>query len=107
MTRRSSRDILFSLPVARPLELWGQIAKGAQNRQPLPDAPPAQFAALLQQGATSPSQNAVPSPTNSRPNNEASPRLTQAEAEKLAIKNNPRVSVGHLLALAQHQLVRE
>ena len=25
----------------------------------------------------------------------------------MAIKNNPRVSVGHLLALAQHQVVRE
>jgi outer membrane protein len=35
------------------------------------------------------------------------PRLTQADAEKLAIKNNPRVSVAHLLALAQHQVVRE
>jgi outer membrane protein len=35
------------------------------------------------------------------------PRLTQSDAEKLAIKNNPRVSVGRLLALAQHQVVRE
>jgi outer membrane protein len=35
------------------------------------------------------------------------PRLTQADAEKLAIKNNPRVSVARLLALAQHQVVRE
>jgi outer membrane protein len=35
------------------------------------------------------------------------PRLTQSDAEKLAIKNNPRVSVAHLLALAQHQVVRE
>jgi outer membrane protein len=35
------------------------------------------------------------------------PRLTQFDAEKLAIKNNPRVSVARLLALAQHQVVRE
>ncbi len=35
------------------------------------------------------------------------PRLTQADAEKLAIKNNPRVSVARLFALAQHQVVRE
>ena len=35
------------------------------------------------------------------------PRLTQSDAEKLAIKNNPRVSVARLLALAQHQVVRE
>jgi len=34
-------------------------------------------------------------------------RLTLAQAEQLAIKNNPRISVGHLLALAQHQVYRE
>jgi len=34
-------------------------------------------------------------------------RLTRVQAEQLAIKNNPRVSVGHLLALAQHQVTRE
>jgi outer membrane protein len=33
--------------------------------------------------------------------------LNRSEAERTAIKNNPRVSVGHLLALAQHQSVRE
>ena len=33
--------------------------------------------------------------------------LTLIEAEQMAIKNNPRVSVGRLLALAQHQVVRE
>jgi outer membrane protein len=35
------------------------------------------------------------------------PRLTLSDAEKLAIKNNPRVSVARLLALAQHQVMRE
>jgi outer membrane protein len=34
-------------------------------------------------------------------------RLTRVEAEQLAIKNNPRISVGRLLALAQHQVYRE
>ncbi len=34
-------------------------------------------------------------------------RLTRTQAEQLALKNNPRVSVGHLLALAQHQVYRE
>ncbi len=34
-------------------------------------------------------------------------RLTRAQAEQLAIKNNPRISVGRLLALAQHQVYRE
>ena len=35
------------------------------------------------------------------------PRLTRAEAEQMAIKNNPNISVSHLLALAQHQVMRE
>ena len=33
--------------------------------------------------------------------------LTRAEAEQLAIKNNPRISVGKLIGLAQHQVYRE
>ena len=34
-------------------------------------------------------------------------RLTRTQAEQLAIRNNPRISVGRLLALAQHQIYRE
>jgi len=34
-------------------------------------------------------------------------RLTRREAEQLAIRNNPRITVGRLLALAQHQVYRE
>ena len=34
-------------------------------------------------------------------------QLTRTQAEQLAIKNNPQISVGHLLALAQHQVYRE
>jgi len=34
-------------------------------------------------------------------------RLTRTDAEQLAIKNNPRISVGRLLALAQRQVYRE
>ncbi len=34
-------------------------------------------------------------------------RLTRSQAEQIAIKNNPQISVGRLLALAQHQVYRE
>ena len=34
-------------------------------------------------------------------------RLTRTQAEQLALKNNPRISVGRLLALAQHQVYRQ
>jgi outer membrane protein len=33
--------------------------------------------------------------------------LTREDAERMALANNPRVSISHLLALAQHQVVRE
>ena len=34
-------------------------------------------------------------------------RLTRTQAEQMALRNNPRISVSKLLALAQHQVVRE
>jgi len=34
-------------------------------------------------------------------------RLTRSQAEQLALKNNPQISVGQLLARAQHQIYRE
>jgi outer membrane protein len=33
--------------------------------------------------------------------------LTREQAEETALRNNPRIGVSHLLALAQHQVVRE
>ena len=35
------------------------------------------------------------------------PRLTREDAERIALANNPRIGVSHLLALAQHQVVRQ
>jgi len=72
----------------------------------LPTAPQVSLAALLQQSTTPMPQgmsaaSAKPSATSENLG------MTQAEAEQMAVKNNPRVSVAHLLALAQHQVVRE
>jgi outer membrane protein len=50
-----------------------------------------------------PGQNA---PSEARPDGPLSD-LTLAQAEQLSIRNNPRVTVGKLLALAQHQVLRE
>jgi outer membrane protein len=33
--------------------------------------------------------------------------LTREQAEETALRNNPRISISHLIALAQHQVVRE
>ncbi len=75
----------------------------AVHAQSLPDAPPTR---LLAQNAA-PQTMAVSSPQASQSPSDQHPQLTRKEAEQLAIKNNPRVSVGRLLALAQHQVVRE
>ncbi len=44
---------------------------------------------------------------NSSPNPGQSQDLTRAQAEQLAIRDNPRITASKLLALAQHQVVRE
>ena len=62
-------------------------------------------------------QPTLPAPVSSSSNSLAAgptpvqtipaPQLTREDAEHMALTNNPRVSVSHLLALAQHQVVRE
>lgn len=41
------------------------------------------------------------------PSNPGRKQLTREQAEQMALRNNPRVSVSHLLALAERQVVRE
>jgi outer membrane protein len=57
---------------------------------------------------------ATPPPAGSHPNAPAAatpspngPRLTLAEAEKMALAHNPNISVAHLLQLAQAQVTRQ
>lgn len=79
----------------------------AEAQAALPAAPHPQAISVLQ-AASQPvpggAQNAAPSGT---PGQARGPQLTLAEAEQMAIRNNPRVTVGKLLALAQHQVYRE
>jgi outer membrane protein len=63
---------------------------------PLPQIPGPQSS-----GSHVPQITPVP-PTASTPM-----RLTRKDAEQLAIRNNPRISIGRLLALAEHQVYRE
>jgi outer membrane protein len=48
-----------------------------------------------------------PAPGSASPASAADEPLTRQQAEQLALKNNPRISVAALLALAQKQIVRE
>jgi outer membrane protein len=98
--------LLLSLLTVSPVSIHGQAA-GVTSQ--IPDAPQVSLMVLARQSATvmpnSVGQTATTQAEKAAPGQH--PRLTQSDAEKLAIKNNPRVSVAHLLALAQHQVVRE
>ncbi len=54
-----------------------------------------------------PDAAAIQAPALSAPQAPQGPRLTLAEAEKMAIAQNPNISVAKLIALAQAQVVRE
>jgi outer membrane protein len=87
------------------------VAQTTTAKSPLPDAPPARLImrADAQSNAT-PQLSLLSSPSNPQANAPSAgqyPNLTRTEAEQMAIKNNPRIGVGRLLALAQHQVVRE
>jgi len=89
---------LFALAFAPSCCLVGQT----QNNNALfPDAPRVPLILLA------PATGQEPPTTSDNSASGDHPHLTLADAEKLAIKNNPRVSVARLLALAQYQVVRE
>jgi outer membrane protein len=78
----------------------------------LPAAPGPQVISTLQEPGSLPLQQSAPASPASLPTANAQPaatlpQLTLAQAEQMAIRNNPRVSVGKLLALAQHEIYRE
>jgi outer membrane protein len=103
-TQRLSSGSLFAIAIFCSGSLLGQATHGTLQ---LPDAPHVSLIALAQQSSMPIEQGAAPA---ARANDTASseqPRLTRSDAEKLAVRNNPRVSVARLLALAQHQVVRE
>lgn len=83
------------------------------QQDPLPDAPATQIvAAIAQVPALPASAPRMPSANGQlQSGNQAAPlpgpRLTLSEAEQMALRNNPNISVARLLALAQAQVTRE
>ncbi len=109
MQLKIQRPCLQSVLALAVLASGALRAQTPSAQQQLPDAPRAVPVELAQQSAPA-MQPAEATAPQSPPDNAAAgqnPRLTQADAESMAIKNNPRVSVARLLALAQHQVVRE
>jgi outer membrane protein len=86
-----------------PLATGAQEIVSQQIAQ-LPDAP--QLQAQAQQ-PTPPLNSATTNSPSSLPPDSTGEMLTRQQAEQLALKNNPRISVAALLALAQKQVVRE
>ncbi|MFY9938838.1 MAG: TolC family protein [Silvibacterium sp.] len=114
MTRKSRARILTAASIALLTSSADLIAQ-APAKPLLPDAPLARL--IAQSAIQSDTQPVIPAPSagtgqspaalaSTQPST-SNPRLTRAEAEAKAIKNNPRVTVARLLALAQHQVVRE
>jgi outer membrane protein len=87
--------------------LFSSILLFAQST--LPAAPMPQLVSALQPPAVppTPSSNAAPGPQAGPTTPQSAPTLTLVQAEQLAIRNNPRITVGKLLALAQHEITRE
>ena len=87
------------------------VAQTGAVQERLPDAPQALVTSLPEAGPigqvkSSAAVQAPAMPVDTQTAGSGQP-LTLIDAEQMAIKNNPRVSIGRLLALAQHQVVRE
>lgn len=108
------------------IESAGVSAQTQSNSASVPNAPAPRLILQLAQTPASPMQAPAPSPqtparassdgqaqattgTSQQNNAEAGPmqKLTRSQAEQMAIRNNPQVTVARLLALAQHQVYRE
>lgn len=87
--QKKKRGCALGLLLIAPLMLWAQTPV-------LPNAPAVNLLAQNLPPVSLAAQSAKPRM-----------QLTRAEAERMAIQHNPRVRVGRLLALSQHQVERE
>jgi outer membrane protein len=83
------------------------IAAQKPQKNPLPDAPAAQLVAQAAAAPVSPSAAHQSAAQQSPPAQPSGPRLTLGDAERMALQNNPNISIAHLLELAQAQVTRE
>jgi outer membrane protein len=109
MKRRRVRLFHSALLASTAIACSGSLPGQTANQPLLPDAPPSRLMGSAPQGAPMMAQAMSQSPPSTDRSSAQgnSTHLTRIEAEQMAIKDNPRVTVGRLLALAQHQVVRE
>jgi|HubBroStandDraft_1064217.scaffolds.fasta_scaffold20631_4 outer membrane protein len=103
MKRTYKHIASFLLFLAMPSFSFAQMSINVQTAASLPPAPMPQ--ASPTQSSSGPAANALQPPAPQAPGTPMS--LTLKEAEVLAVKNNPQISVGRLLALASLQVTRE
>ena len=85
----------------------GQNPPTSQPQTAAPQSPPAITPSPTPAPQNPAPQTTVPAPPAQLPSASPVRRLTVQEAEALALKNNPQVSVYHLLSLASGQVTRE
>jgi len=83
------------------------MAQTRSNKTEIPDAPALQLVAQAAEAASSGSDSSAQKDAWKLSQSSGRQRLTRQQAEDLAIKNNPQVTVARLLAMAQHQVYRE
>jgi outer membrane protein len=93
--------------LATGILLLPPILSAQNNTAGLPDAPGLVAQTQPPAAPSQPAPTAQNVTSTTAPPVPAGPTLTRQQAEQLALKNNPRVSVAGLLALAQKQVVRE
>ena len=101
-----------SLAIAIASASVNSSAQAANRTADIPDAPPGRL--LAEVTTQAPPATQAPAAPPQTPINTPAPgstagkaQLTRQQAEQMAIKNNPQVTVAHLLAMAQHQVYRE
>jgi len=105
------RSLLLSLLLTAPLSVLAQSNTQASAAE-LPAAPLPSSTYLLAAAAVSPGlpQTQAAPPNQQQPlvdPSTATTSITRTDAERLALKNNPRITASHLLALAAGQVTRE
>ena len=96
--------------LAAPLAAGVLLSTAIAQHQTLPDAPASRVVVTLAQAPVPPAQlpaTNMQAPAAAQPTPLAGPSLTIAQAEQIAIRNNPNISVARLLALAAAQVTRE
>ena len=102
------RSWLLSLLLTAPVSALAQSSGADLPAAPLPSSSSLALATVAANAGSSQSQAAPPNQQEPLINPAtAAISITRTDAERLALKNNPRIAASHLLALAAGQVTRE